>query len=199
MKSWLTGKDSDAGSDWGQEEKGTTEDEMAGWRHWLDGRESEWTPGIGDGQGGLACCNSWGRKELDRTEQLNWTDALFETYSNLKVQFCNSTNLSNIWSYDRDSWEGFSIEKSEIFRVMIYRVAGFWNRLHACLILCDPMDCSLPETLQTRTLGRTAAMPSSRESSWLSKPMPLASPASAGGFRYHWCHVGSPWNRLPGV
>ena len=52
-KSWLTGKDSNAGRDWGQEEKGTTEDEMAGWHHWLDGRESEWILGNGDGQGGL--------------------------------------------------------------------------------------------------------------------------------------------------
>ena len=64
----------DAGRDWGQEEKGPTEDEMAGWHHALDGRESEWTPGAGDGQGGLVCCNSWGRKELDMTEQLNWTE-----------------------------------------------------------------------------------------------------------------------------
>ena len=64
----------DAGRDWGQEEKGTTEDEMAGRHHRLDGRESEWTPGVGDGQWGLACCNSWGRKESDTTEQLNWTE-----------------------------------------------------------------------------------------------------------------------------
>jgi len=61
-----------AGRDWGQEEKGTTEDEMAGWHHWLDGPESEWTPGVGDGQGGLACCDSWSCKESDTTEQLNW-------------------------------------------------------------------------------------------------------------------------------
>ena len=73
-KSWLTGKDSDAGRDWGQEEKGTTQDEMAGWHHWLDGGESEWPPGDGDGQGGLACCDSWGRKESDTTERLNWTE-----------------------------------------------------------------------------------------------------------------------------
>ena len=73
-KSWLIGKDSDAGRDWGQEEKGTTEDEMAGWPHWLDGRESGWTPGDGDGQGDLACCDSWGCKQLDMTEQLNWTE-----------------------------------------------------------------------------------------------------------------------------
>ena len=74
VKSWLIGKDSDAGRDWGQEEKRMTEDEMAGWHHWLDGRESEWTPGVGDGQGGLVCCDSWGRKESDTIEQLNWTD-----------------------------------------------------------------------------------------------------------------------------
>ena len=73
-KSWLIGKDSDAGRDCGQEEKGTTEDEMAGWHHRLNGRESEWTPGAGDGQGDLACCNSWGHKESDTTEQLNWTE-----------------------------------------------------------------------------------------------------------------------------
>ena len=71
-KSWLIGKDSDAGRDWRQEEKGTTEDEMAGWHHWLDGRESGWTPGVGDGQGGLACCDSWGRKESDTNEWMNW-------------------------------------------------------------------------------------------------------------------------------
>jgi len=71
-KSWLIGKDSDAGRDWGHE-KGMAEDEMAGWHHWLDGRESEWTPGVGDGQGGLACCDSWGHKESDTTERLNCT------------------------------------------------------------------------------------------------------------------------------
>ena len=72
VKSWLIGKHPDAGRDWGQEEKGTTEDEMAGWHHRLNGREFEWTPGFGDGQGGLVCCDSWGRKDLDMTEWLNW-------------------------------------------------------------------------------------------------------------------------------
>ena len=74
VKSWLIGKDFDAGKDWGQEEKGTTEDEIAGWQHWLDGRESEWTLGVGDGQEGLACCDSWGRKESNTAERLNWTE-----------------------------------------------------------------------------------------------------------------------------
>ena len=73
-KSWLIGKDSDARRDWGQEEKGTTEDEMAGWHHWLDAHEFGWTPGVGDGQGGLGCCSSWGHKESDTTERLNWTE-----------------------------------------------------------------------------------------------------------------------------
>ena len=81
VKCWLIGKDSDAGRDWGQEEKGTTEDEMAGWHHWLNGRESEWTPGVGDGQGSLACCDSWGCEESDTTERLNRTElnTLYET------------------------------------------------------------------------------------------------------------------------
>ena len=73
-KSWLIGKDFDAGRDWGQEKKGTTKDEMAGWHHWFDERESEWTLGVGDGQGGLACCDSWGHKESDTTERLKWTE-----------------------------------------------------------------------------------------------------------------------------
>ena len=71
-KSWLIGKDPDAGKDWGQEEKGTTEDEVVGWHHWPNGHGYGWTLGFGDGQGGLACCGSWGCKELDTTEQLNW-------------------------------------------------------------------------------------------------------------------------------
>ena len=70
-KSWLIWKDPDAGKDWGQEEKGRTEDEMVGWHHQLDGREFEWTLGVDDGQGGLVCCDSWGRKESDMTERLN--------------------------------------------------------------------------------------------------------------------------------
>ena len=62
--------------------EGTTEDEMAGWNHWLDGRESEWTPGVGDG--GLACCDSWGHKESDTTEQLNWTEPYINGIENMQ-------------------------------------------------------------------------------------------------------------------
>ena len=71
-KSWLTGKDPDAGRDWRQEEKGTTENEMVGWHHRLKGHGFGWTPGVGDGQGGLACFGSWGHRESDMTEWLNW-------------------------------------------------------------------------------------------------------------------------------
>ena len=73
-KSWLIWKDPDAGRDWGQEEKGTTEDEMVGWHHPLNGHGFGWIPGVGDGQGGVVCCSSWGHKDLDTTEWLNWTD-----------------------------------------------------------------------------------------------------------------------------
>ena len=72
-KNWLISKDPDDGKDCRWEEKGKTEDEMVGWHHQLNGHEYEWTPGVGDGQGGLACCSPWGRKESDTTERLNWT------------------------------------------------------------------------------------------------------------------------------
>ena len=73
-KSWFIWKDPDAGKDWGQEEKGMTEDEMVGWHHRLDGHGFGSTLGVGDGQGGLTCYSSWGLKELDTTERLNWTE-----------------------------------------------------------------------------------------------------------------------------
>ena len=74
-KSWLIWKDPDAGKDWGQEEKGTTEDETVGWHHWLNGHEFRWTQGVGDGQGGLAYCSRQGRKSriwLSDWTELNW-------------------------------------------------------------------------------------------------------------------------------
>ena len=102
-KSWLIGKDSDAGRDWGQEEKGMTEDEMAGWHHWLDGRESEWSPGVGDGQGGLACYDSWGCKESEMTKWLNWTET-----------------LSGVWLFDAMdcSLPGFSVHGISQARIL---------------------------------------------------------------------------------
>ena len=89
VKNWLIGKDPDAGNDWRQEEKGTTEDEMVGWHHWLDGHEFEQALGAGDGQGSLACCSPWGYKESGVTEQLNWTEAKKRLW-NRKVTFIES-------------------------------------------------------------------------------------------------------------
>ena len=95
LANWVQhiGKDCDAGRDWGQEEKGTTEDEMAGWHHRLNGREFEWTPGDGDRQGGLACCDSWGRKESDTTERLNWTESFTINVTFMIVLFSDVLNI----------------------------------------------------------------------------------------------------------
>ena len=138
-KSWLIGKDPDAGRDWGQEEKGTTEDEMAGWHHWLDGCEFGWTPGVGDGQGGLACCDSWGRKESDTTEGLNWLNwtenwcseqrfVLFKcaTQRGEKVSF-----VSQIWlkAYQIFAcWKSFPL----MYTIVDSSPAGFGHRKHKC-------------------------------------------------------------------
>ena len=87
-KNWLIGNDPDAGKDWRQE-KGMTEDEMVGWHHWLNGHEFEQAPGVGNGQGSLACCSPWGRKESDTPEQLNWTE--------LHIYVPTWKNLTSTW------------------------------------------------------------------------------------------------------
>jgi len=152
-KSWLIGKDSDAGRDWGQEEKGTTEDEMAGWHHRLDGREFEWTLGVGDGQGSLACCNSWGHKESDTTERLNWTE--------LNVFFLAfSSNISNFLYFPQTMYFPHTAFPDCISPVFTYwcmsinllSLLSHWivpiewvsEVIQSCLILCDPVDCSPP-------------------------------------------------------
>ena len=100
----VIGKDSDAGRDWGQEEKGKTEDEVDGWHHWLDGCESGWTPGVGDGQRGLACCDSWGRKKSDTTELLNWTELIANVYLcyilYVNIYLCYILYITVVWYRD---------------------------------------------------------------------------------------------------
>ena len=81
VKSWLMWKDPDAGKDWGQEEKGMTEDEMVGWHHRVNGHGFGWTPVVGDGQGGLVCCSS----ESDTTERLNWTEQISDFFSSFRA------------------------------------------------------------------------------------------------------------------
>ena len=95
VKNWLIGKDFDAGKDWRQEEKGTTEDEMVGWHHWQNGHEFELALGVGGGQGGLACCSPWSRKESYTNEQLNWTIVMH--FSNVTCKKKNPVlGLTNI-------------------------------------------------------------------------------------------------------
>ena len=100
-KSWLIAKDPDAGKDWGQEEKGKTEDEMLGWHHQLDGHGFGWIPGVGDGQGGLVCCSPWGCKESDTTEWLNWTELnnnfIIENYLGLRFIHSNLMVALEFW------------------------------------------------------------------------------------------------------
>jgi len=98
-KNWLIGKDPDAGKDWRQEEKGMTEDEMVGWHHRLDGHESEQAPGVGDGQGSLACCSPWGRKELDMIEWLNWTEQYLKGFFHLLRQSIVVCAHTGHWFY----------------------------------------------------------------------------------------------------
>ena len=102
MKNWLIGKDPDTGRGWGQEEKGTTEDEMAGWHHWLNGHESEWTPGDGDGQGGLVCCDSWGHKERPRHDwatELNWLKLTWVNVYTVRLSSFHTTHKLYIFNY----------------------------------------------------------------------------------------------------
>ena len=139
-KSWLIGKDFDAGRDWGQEEKGTTEDEMAGWHHWRNERESKWTPGVGDGQGGLACCDLWGRKESDTTEPLNWTELNWTEGRQLPalwiIQWAYSKSKANkncqIWENRvdlRDSYKEYCCSKERALQWMQQSQANHLARM----------------------------------------------------------------------
>ena len=134
MKSWLIGKDSDARRDWGQE-KGTTEDKMAGWHHWLNGRESEWTLGVGDGQEGLVCCDSWGHKELDNdwATELNWIEG------SVQYRFCfyKCCHKKCLWGVEKTS-EGdphiFLCLFLEGFTDCIDQTLIYWKRPRLCKI-----------------------------------------------------------------
>ena len=140
VKSWLIGKESDAGRDWGQEEKGMTEDEMAGWHHWLDGHESEWTLGVGDGQGDLACCDSWGGKEPDTTERLNWTELnwLIDIIrSSPELQSCGIT-------LKLFSFTDCLVSRKNLASLM--RHSFLWGRSYIFLLLASPLGIILYQT-----------------------------------------------------
>ena len=173
-KSWLTGKDPGAGKDWGQEEKGTTEDEMVGWHHQLAGPEFEQALGVGDGQGSLVCCSPWGCKELDMTERLNWTEqneTMRKREPSLLRPSHSPTSIVRGSSHVQKSPQvpcvlfvgvGGGEEKclvslvfSEFQRASSSSSEGWrqesQNSWAVCLVtqscptLCDPMDCSPPD------------------------------------------------------
>ena len=145
-KSWLIGKHPDAGKDWGQEEKGTTEDEMVGWPHWLSGHGFEWIPGVGDGQGGLTCCGSWGRKELDTTERLNWTDWFFFLLHHFKKSHrlvsgspvIESGSSVALWpsfcNAKREKLPGIVCEESAVYHNQIHDVISAESKDNRCNI-----------------------------------------------------------------
>ena len=133
-KNWFFGKDPDAGKDWGQEEKGTTEDEMVGWHHWLDAHEFEQALGIGDGQGGLACHSPWGRKESDKwlSDWTDWTyrshlhtEFSWEEYSSLCLYWCVypwlKRNLCSIVSMDLSYWHQVRLGVNGIWVINKYQ------------------------------------------------------------------------------
>ena len=118
-ESWLIWKDSDAGKDWGQKERRTTEGEMVGWHHQLNGHGFGWTPGVGDGQGGLASCGSWGCKELDMAEWLNWTEPDFSS------SFIHSLVKPRIWNVNIS----IRSDHPSLFRLDCLHVCGDVERL----------------------------------------------------------------------
>ena len=143
----------DAGKDWGQEKKGITEDEMAGWHHRLDRRKSQGTPGVGDGQGGLACCNSWGRKESDTTERLNWTEHMCTN------RWMDVKHLNEICKLYPDAGKDWGQEKKGITED---EMAGWHHRLNGHefeqtledgegqgrLACCSPWGCKESDTTE---------------------------------------------------
>ena len=151
-KSWLIWKDPDAGKDWGQVEKGLTEDEMVGWHHQVNGHGFGWTLGFGDGQGGLACCSLWGCKQSDTPEQLNWTELI-----PLKWNLSSQILWSNLCWY--------SIEPP----VILYEwscVLSHFSRPTLCYPMdCSPLGSSLHGIVQVRLL-KWVAMPFCSGSSW---------------------------------
>ena len=149
----------------------------AGWQHGLDGRESEWTPGVGDEQGGLECCDSWGRKESDTTELLNWTEMLTD---------CFGTIISGILAQE---WYQCQSLPSLFLMMTICRCVLFnpITRVQLWLALCDPKDCSPPGSsvkgiFQARILDGLPCPPPGNLPDPGIKSTYLVSPALAGGF-----------------
>ena len=136
-KNWLIEKDPDAGKDWRQEEKGTTQDEMVEWHHQLNGQEFEQAPGAGDGQGSLASCSPWGHKESDTTEQLNWTVSFFPSrMSCLIPTLCLHSSTDNERQHEELATSEITqhsfynlITTLVMFKKSVYRATVWWCSL----------------------------------------------------------------------
>ena len=139
VKSWLIGKDPDAGRDWKQEEKGMTEDKMAGWHHRLDALEFGWTLGVDDGQGGLVCCDSWGHKESDTTERLNWTELNCSWDSqgkNIEV-VCNSLLQWTTFCQNSPPWPIRLRWPYMVWLIVSPSYSSLWSMGSVWLVFCD--------------------------------------------------------------
>ena len=120
--------------------------EMAGWHHWLDGRKSESTPGVGDGQGGLKCCNSWGHKESDTTERLNWTELNWKAWYKIGKYkyFTREKGECYLVQLNKKNREREMKNKFTKKFVKCCRSVQFSSVAQSCLTLCDPMNRSTP-------------------------------------------------------
>ena len=130
-KSWLIWKDPDAGKDWGQEEKEMTEDEMVGWCHWLNGHGFGWTPGDGDGQGGLPWCGSWGCKRSNMTEWLNWTELIYVDVGKLKKNLYLSINIQISSFFPFHNHLSVEVEINIYINLILFFSVPYWNYNHS--------------------------------------------------------------------
>ena len=138
-KNWLIGKHPDAGKDWGRKEKGTTEDEMVGWHHQLDGHDFEQAPGVGDGQGSLSCCSPWGRKESDMTELLNWKYTWWINFFLMHAHSPSKTNSVFILKWGYPALQTTGLSQPVILKGRVNPKAPL-NTQPGCTKLWAPMD-----------------------------------------------------------
>ena len=131
VKNWLIGKDPDAGKDWRREKKGTTEDEMVGWHHWLNGHEFEQAPGVDDGQGRLACYSPWRCKESDISERLKWLTDWGDSLAGIYLGSDTELHLADGWLESELSWASGTFGPLSLPMVFHFRLLHFMKKQHS--------------------------------------------------------------------